>query len=226
MQVQLPVFTRAMRVVAVVFGVVWVLQLLLGGTRFLGAQTDPFAWLALVPERVLRGEVWRLLTYALLHDPRGVVPLIFTALTLWFFGGELERRWGLRRLGLLALAATLMGSVLVTLVARLVYLPFGFVRVLGPSAASAALAVAWGRSMGERRMSFFGLAELTGRQFSYVMAGLVLLGVLMARDGGAVASVGGLVAGFVFGRRAKPPRARTVSSPRLKVVRGGKDLPN
>lgn len=228
-QVQLPVFTRAMRVAAAVFGVVWLLEALLSGTRFMGAQGNalgPFQWLALTPASVLRGEVWRLATYALLHDPHAIVSVFFTVLTLWFFGGDLERRMGLKRLGLLALMATLMGSVLVTLAGAL-YLPLAYAAVVGPGAASAAMAVAWGRSVGEQPMSFFGVVKLTGKQFTYVMVGLVLVGLLVARNGASLASAGGLVAGFVFGRkRPPPPRSRTVSSPRLKVVRGGKDLPN
>lgn len=193
-----------MRTVSVAFAAIWGLEIFISRADFLGAAHDPlgiFGWLTLMPSRVLHGEAWRLVSYALLHDPRGVVSLVFTVLTLWFFGGDLEKRWGLAYLGLVALASTVVGALLVTLVGA-VYLPFSFATVLGPSALSTALAVAWGRSVGERKMSFFGLAELSGRQFVYVIVALLLVGLVMSRDGAAVASLGGIVAVMFHGPRS------------------------
>src|ERR1035441_8454376 len=50
---------------------------------------------ALIPVFVMRGEVWQILTYSLLHQ--GWSHLFFNMLTLWFIGAYLERDWGPRR---------------------------------------------------------------------------------------------------------------------------------
>ncbi len=39
---------------------------------------------------VLHGELWRLLTYAFLHDPTSVFHILFNMLFLWWFGTEIE----------------------------------------------------------------------------------------------------------------------------------------
>ena len=41
-------------------------------------------------EAVKSGEVWRLLTYAFLHDPFSPLHIIFNMLFLWWFGSDVE----------------------------------------------------------------------------------------------------------------------------------------
>ena len=43
----------------------------------------------------MKGEIWQLVTYSLLHD--NFSHLFFNMLTLWFIGAYLERDWGSRR---------------------------------------------------------------------------------------------------------------------------------
>jgi len=52
-------------------------------------------WFALIPNEVMAGRVWQLLTYSLLHA--NFSHLFFNMLTLWFIGAYLERDWGPRR---------------------------------------------------------------------------------------------------------------------------------
>src|SRR3954464_6152968 len=49
----------------------------------------------LVPESVVHGYVWQLVTYSLLH--RGLWHLLTNMLTLWMFGSQEEQDWGSRR---------------------------------------------------------------------------------------------------------------------------------
>src|SRR5437016_5761090 len=67
--------------------VVFVLQMLTG--RNSGLVTETFD---LNVAKVLHGEVWRLLTYAFLHDVSRSLPLhiIFNMLFLWWFGTDVE----------------------------------------------------------------------------------------------------------------------------------------
>src|SRR5260370_17157533 len=52
-------------------------------------------WFALIPVLVMKGEIWQLVTYSLLHA--NFSHLFFNMLTLWFIGAYLERDWGPRR---------------------------------------------------------------------------------------------------------------------------------
>lgn len=50
---------------------------------------------ALQPSLVLRGQVWRLVTYMFLHG--GNFHILFNMFALWMFGIELEQMWGTKR---------------------------------------------------------------------------------------------------------------------------------
>jgi len=67
------------------------------------------------PVAVRDGQVWRLLTYALLHDTRTLTHLIVNMLSLYSLGAFLEPLLGRFRLGFLCLATALAGGVASTL---------------------------------------------------------------------------------------------------------------
>ena len=54
------------------------------------------SWLQLDSEKVMQGQVWRLLTTALLHDPTNVMHILFNMLFLYWFGVSLEAHYGSR----------------------------------------------------------------------------------------------------------------------------------
>jgi membrane associated rhomboid family serine protease len=94
--------------------VVFVLQLLtrnLGvpdGRAGLGAFTEAFY---LQPDKVLHGQVWRLVTYAFLHDPYSLFHIVFNMLFLWWFGSELEGLYGSKEFLAFYLAGVLAGGL-------------------------------------------------------------------------------------------------------------------
>ncbi len=54
-------------------------------------------WFALDPNvTIFGGQVWRIVTYAFLHDTSSLWHLLFNMLGLWFFGRELEQIYGSR----------------------------------------------------------------------------------------------------------------------------------
>jgi len=73
--------------------VVFVLQMLTWSknSEGYGPLTDT---LSLNVKEVLHGQVWRLLTYAFLHDPRSVWHILFNMLFLWWFGTDVEDLYG------------------------------------------------------------------------------------------------------------------------------------
>jgi membrane associated rhomboid family serine protease len=74
----------------------------------LGPVTE---WLILWPRQVLNGEVWRLLTYAFLHEPRNIWHIVFNMLFLWWLGGEVETIYGWKEFLTFYLVAALLGGL-------------------------------------------------------------------------------------------------------------------
>jgi membrane associated rhomboid family serine protease len=94
---------------AVVFGV----QLLTQERSYFGEDTaGPFTeafWLDVTA--VLHGQVWRLLTYAFLHDPTTWMHVVFNMLFLWWFGSDVEELYGTREFLTFYLVAAFVGGV-------------------------------------------------------------------------------------------------------------------
>jgi membrane associated rhomboid family serine protease len=83
----LPPATRALILINVA---VYLLQQLAGPAMA--------AWFALWPLRSGLFHPWQLVTYAFLHDPRGLAHIFFNMFALFMFGRALEQYWGGRRL--------------------------------------------------------------------------------------------------------------------------------
>lgn len=237
-RMQLPPLTRAMAACIALLGGVWLLSALLTSLPLSGSDGGALGWFehfALVPARTVeRHQYWRLLTYALLHDPRSLTAPVFTALTLWLFGGSVESAWGLRRLALMAVAASLTAALLIVLVGRF-YLPWWQEVTVSPTAFESALVIVWCITHGARSVSFLGLVAMTGRRLALLTLALGVLGFALSRSGQAMASLVGMGVGWAFAwwtrpwLQAAPRRTRlhAMSSPRLRVIEGGRDdLPN
>lgn len=113
----------------------------------------------LIVPQVWQGQVWRLFTFVFFEgDPLG---LIFSCLTLYWFGRDLIGRWGSRRF----LAAFFALTGLSAAVTCLVGLAWPMVAML-PHAGSApvldGLVVAWGVLYGTREIRLWGVVRLTG----------------------------------------------------------------
>jgi membrane associated rhomboid family serine protease len=232
-QIAVPAFSRSMKTLSVLLAGVWLVEALVSRTPDGGGVADPmgpFALLTLIPSRVVHGEVWRLFTHPLLHDPSGVQGIVMTAISLWFFGGAMESRWGLpRTLKAMALASVVAALAVIAIGAM--FTPFWTQRTYGPLAATAMLAGAWGISEGTRSTSFLGIVSLSGRQFTAIFAVMMSIGFLLSRSPASVLGLVGLLVGAVLGNVQSPraPRARRESGPKLRVIKGGvdpRDLPN
>ncbi len=68
-------------------------------------------WFQLDTDKVLSGQVWRLITNAFLHDRFGVWHILINMLFLYWFGRELEERLGSREFLAFYLTAALLASV-------------------------------------------------------------------------------------------------------------------
>ena len=71
--------------------------------------------LQLTPPDVLRGQVWRLITYAFLHSPGSFFHILFNMLFLWWFGHEIEEMYGTREFLTFYLVSGFLGGAAYTL---------------------------------------------------------------------------------------------------------------
>jgi membrane associated rhomboid family serine protease len=60
---------------------------------------------------VLQGQVWRLLTYAFLHDRGSIWHIVFNMLFLWWFGHEMEEMYGPREFTIFYLVSATLGGL-------------------------------------------------------------------------------------------------------------------
>src|SRR5579862_4806178 len=80
-------------------------------THWMG-MTETWAALACIPEEVLKGQIWRLVTSGFLTDITHPSGLIFTLVGLYFLSPDLERRWGTARFLWFLAACVALGNVL------------------------------------------------------------------------------------------------------------------
>lgn len=131
--------------------------------------------LALVPDRVLRGEVWRLVTWAMVTT--GPLSLVFGCFALYQFGGDLAERWGQRRFVGFVATVVLAASIGTTLAAQ--WVPgVGRGLYLGFFPLGAALVIAWSLQFPERRVNVLLVFLLGGPMLTYGTYGFVLLCVV------------------------------------------------
>jgi len=83
---------------------------------FLGQlfSSDITASLLLVPELVFKGQVWRLLTYAFLHDPHSLWHIAGNMYVFWLFGRQIEPIYGRREFAAFYLVSALIGGMAFT----------------------------------------------------------------------------------------------------------------
>jgi len=94
------------KIIALTAGV-FVLQLL-----FHPAMTG---WLGLYDSAILKGQIWRLLTYAFAHSIKDIFHILFNMLILYFFGRRIESMYGAKEFGLLYCAAAIFSGLFIVL---------------------------------------------------------------------------------------------------------------
>lgn len=165
------------------------------------------SWLSLVPEKVIVNfQVWEVFTYMFLHSPNQVTHILFNMLMLWFFGGELEQRWG-SKFFLTYYLLTGVGAAIIYVFGIWIYaLVTGsstglIVPVIGASGSIFGLLLANALLFGERIVYFFMIFPMKTKFFVAIM-GLIQIVSMMTSSvaGGEVAylaHLGGLIAGYL-----------------------------
>lgn len=196
-------FTPAVKWLLIANVAVWfVFQVILEGfLRF------PFTSIfGLFPGKVLfEFQIWQLGTYMFLHSMQ-VTHILFNMLMLWFFGAELEQRWGTKFFLIYYFFCGIGAAILYCLGVWIYALVTGsqtglIVPVIGASGAIFGLLLAQGILFGERVVYFFMLFPMKTKWFVALM-GVIQLASMMTSSvsGGEVAylaHLGGLAAGYI-----------------------------
>ena len=141
-----------------------------------GASLPLLDQVTLMPALLLRGEVWRAVSWCFFElDPLG---LIFSILVLAFLGRDLVAAWGPRRflafyagIGIVAAAATLLVS--------LVWRDLGAMRYLSTWPVVEGLIVAWATLFPTRQLLLYFVLPVQGRTLVILtLAGTLLFALL------------------------------------------------
>jgi membrane associated rhomboid family serine protease len=179
-----------------------VLVLVAAGYLLTLAAPDAAVWLALAPGSVLAGQVWRLVTYAVVNTSIGGV--LFGLLLFWSLGSELEPRWGSRRFALFLAFATALAGACGLFVGGGV----------GLAPTLLALIFAWMLEAPSQSLLFFGVFPMTRLAFAAIALVLVVFGELESTRylPRLLFVLGGLPVSWIFvrGPRGRPrfPRVR------------------
>jgi len=183
-------WTPAVRALILACGGGYLTQLLLGRALPL------VELLALDTARPL--ELWRWLTYALLHD--GPLHLLFNALAIWMFGSDVEERLGTRRFAAFCAVSCAGAAGSVVALDRLLGQTS---LVIGSSGIVFGLLLAYGMLFAERVITllvFFVLpVSLKARHFVLLFGAVELLfGVAGGTRVAHFAHLGGMLFGWLF----------------------------
>ncbi len=204
MTLSFPPFTHWVKRLMFACGGVFLLQIVLGaaapdlGRALLGVGS-------LIPERVLHGWIWQLVSYSFLHA--GLMHLLLNMLTLWMFGSQLESGWGGRRF--LEYYFFCVGAAALTTVAAS-YLGFPGLNpataTVGASGGIYGLLAAFGLLYGERQIFMFPIPiSMKAKYFVGILAFIVLASSFQASGVANVAHLGGMLFGVLY-LKLLPPR--------------------
>lgn len=176
----------------------FVLQKLL--ERFL--ETDIIAFMGLIPQLVVHGAIWQLVTYMFFHADVG--HLVLNLLMLTFIGSELESVWGRWRFLVFYFFCGLVAAL--TYVFLQLVFAQSSVPMIGSSGGIYGLLIAYGILYGERVLLFMMLFPMKAKYFIWVLAGVEFFtGLFSSASGavwGSVAHLGGMAGGalYLYGR--------------------------
>jgi membrane associated rhomboid family serine protease len=189
------------------------------------------AYLPVTTTDVLAGQVWRLLTYAFIHNLDDPFHVLINGFMIFMFGRELEERWGAGRYIIFALLTVIVGGLFVV-GSGLIFSGRG--AAIGASALAEGLIVAWGLTWRDRPLRLFFAIEMRGIHMVWFAVSLWVLQAVSTSSVSAAAHLGGMVTAAILVRGVWRPNAVKVAwwsvleklglkkKPRLHVVPGPK----
>jgi membrane associated rhomboid family serine protease len=197
-----PPFTRAVKWLILTNAAVFlVMALLRAFAGNVAGVADEF--LALIPDRVLHGFIWQMITYSFLHA--GILHILFNMLGLWWFGAPLEMDWGKNRF-LEFYVFCVMGAALTTIAVS--YTGVGGITpqtgTIGASGGVLGILMAFGMLYGDREILLYFVLPIKAKYFVAGVAFFELINAIEAARPGHgqgiayVCHLGGLLFGFLY----------------------------
>jgi membrane associated rhomboid family serine protease len=166
-------------------------------------------------ERVLSGEVWRLLTAPWLHLPSGTVGHVISSLLgLYFLAPSLEERWGGRRFARFLLFSALFAYAFQLLFELILPASIGARLVgeywFGAMPVVEAVAIAWALSFRGQTVRLFFVLPVSSTGLILFVVGTSLMYLIAAAQSpsGLIAPFGGMIAGYLWGGSSPSPLRR------------------
>jgi membrane associated rhomboid family serine protease len=206
MSFQLSSPTPAVKKLIIINLAIWVVLLVILENLIL---REPYItmYFGLIPQTMIENFfVWQPVTYMFLHS-LNPMHVLFNMMTLWFFGTELENRWGQRLFliyyfftGIGAAFFYLFGVALVGMMKGMA--PIVYTQpVVGASGAVFGILLAYGLLFGDRTIYFFGAFPMQAKYFVAIIGTIEVISLLTQGLTGAIANlahIGGLVSGIIF----------------------------
>lgn len=180
----------AVREIIIINVVVFVIMYLLR------TQTFFLRYFGLVPQLVLKGYIWQLLTYLFIHG--GFWHLFWNMFILWMFGAEIENYWGRREFLKFYLFCGI-GSGLITFLFSL----NSSIPVVGASGAIYAVLVAFALMFPDRLVYFYFLIPIRAKYFVWIIVAITFFSTLSPNISNIshLTHLGGLAIGYIYLKR-------------------------
>ena len=198
--------TPAVKKLLIINLTIWIVFLVIIENLIL-SQPYITMYFGLIPQTMIENFfAWQPVTYMFLHS-LNPMHVLFNMMSLWFFGTELEARWG-QRLFLIYYFFTGIGAALFYLLGvALVGMAKGMAPivytqpVVGASGAVFGILLAYGLLFGDRTIYFFGAFPMLAKYFVALIGAIEVISLLSNGLTGAIANlahIGGLVSGMIF----------------------------
>jgi len=150
----------------------------------------------LVPNQVLKFQLWRLVTYMFLHSTSWLSHLLLNMLMLWMFGTEVERVWGTREFVKYYFLCGIGAAITTCFM-------FRDSNTIGASGAIFGVMLAYGLMYPNRQIFFWFIFPMRAISFVLLCVGIELFSLLSLQDGVAhFAHLGGMLFGYLYLKRA------------------------
>ena len=201
MTLNLPPFTRAVTWLLAINTGVYLLMELLGLARLGDVVRFVFDYFELLPNAVIHGEIWQIVTYSFLHI--GFMHWFGNMIGLWMFGSAFEGSWGTRRLVELYFVGVVGAAITTVALSYTHVLGSPFIPTVGASGGVFAILIAFGMVFGENEIMLIPFPFLIKAKYFVAILIVVTLALAMAGGGNVayVAHLGGLFFGYLYVKR-------------------------
>ncbi len=222
-QMTLPPVGPVLKKVLIVLFSIWLVFAL--AVNWGGASGATFLALTGDTQAIAQGEVWRIFTALLLHQPVGNIGHILgTMLGLYFLGSSLEESWGGKRFFRFLIVSGVLSYA--TQFAVLSLIPpdlapkFAPDVYMGASPVVSAIAIAWASSFKGRTINLFFVLPVSSRGLILLVVGMGVMSLIAGSgtNSGHIASFAGMGYGWLLGGGTPSPLRSFILRYRLAAL--------